>query len=314
MNTDNKGYAFMAFSKGVESTEGTPVKRYVGVAPVYVLAVNPNKEQLEKLYNTQLEKAPEYIGELEEVDGTKTPNVRLDFIVKTDAERCNDVDLTTKLTFFIRKSYRYNKDMTKVQVIDKYGRTAWVTIEQAKTHEIPTYSNGQLANIDKDYRPAFVGEEDLTNFLKTYLNIPSVMKYVNEKWVMTDKPADCEARLENIEKYFKGDFTELRNAIALQPNNKIKVMFGVRNTDDNKQYQTIYNQMFLRNSVTDYSKLDKHLQERKNAGAYSTTEFSVDTIREYTVAATDFKTVNSSAGSESPFDSEGTNDPFGFTF
>lgn len=312
MSTDNKGYAFMAFSKGVESTEGTPIKKYIGVAPVRVLAVNPTKEQLEKLYNTQLEKAPDYISELE-VDGKKVPNVRLDFIVKTDAERCNGIDFTTKLTFFVRKSYRYNRDQTKVQVIDKYGRTAWVTVEQAKNHEIPTYSNGQPANIDKDYRPAFVGEEDLTNFLKTYLNIPNVMKYVNEKWVMTDKPADCEARLENVDKYFKGDFTELRNAIALQPNNKIKVMFGIRNTDDNKQYQTIYNQMFLRNSVTDYSKLDKDVQERKNAGAYSTTEFSIEPLKEYTVSATNFKEVNSSEAG-SPFKDEGSDDPFGFTF
>ena len=66
MSKNNKkvGYAFMAFAKGTESKEGNAVKRYIGVAPVFVLTVNPNKAELEKLYNTQLENDPEYLSEL----------------------------------------------------------------------------------------------------------------------------------------------------------------------------------------------------------------------------------------------------------
>ena len=303
MKNKKAGFTFMAFSKGMESKDDNKIVRYIGVAPVYVLAVNPNKEQLEKLYNRSLDNAPEYISEIEVgEDKHKVPNVRLDFIVKTDAEKCGGVEFITKVSLFLRKEYRYNRDKTKVQVIDKYGRTAWVTIEQAKNHEIPVYSNGP-ANLDKDYRPAYVGEEELTDFLKAYLNIPNVMKYVNEKWVMVDNPSDCEARLEKIESYFKGDFSELRSAIALQPTNKVKVLFGVRTTDDNKQYQAVYTQMFLKNSITDYSKLDKHLQERKNAGACSTTEFEVCNFKEYKVEATDF---SKSSPSNDPFASNGS--------
>ena len=81
-------FAFMAFASGKESTEGSAVKRYVGVAPVFVLAVNPNKAELEKLYNTQIENEPDYLGEVEVgEDKHKVQNVRLDFIVKTDAEK-----------------------------------------------------------------------------------------------------------------------------------------------------------------------------------------------------------------------------------
>lgn len=282
----NNNFVFMAFGKGKESTEGSVVKRYQGVAPVFVLGVNPTKDELEKLYDTQIEKAPEYVGEIE-VNGNKVPNVRIDFIVKTDADKCNGIDFTTKISFFIRKEYRVNRDGSKVQVIDKYGRTAWVTKEQFKNKEIPVYSNGP-ANIDKDYRACYHGEEDLTNFIKQYLNIPSVMKYVNNTWVMVDNPSDSEARLENIENYFKGDFSELRSVIALQPNNKVKALFGVKLTDDNKQYQTVYTQMFLKNNTTDYSKLDADLQERKNSGAYPNVEFVVGDLREYNVESTDF--------------------------
>lgn len=281
-------FAFMAFGKGQESTEGNVVKMYTGVAPVFILEVNPNKAELEKLYNTQFEKEPEYISEIEVgEDRHKVQNVRLDFIVKTDAEKCNGVEIITKVVFFIRNEYRYNRDKTKVQVIDKYGRTAWVTIEQAKAHEIPMYKNGP-ANLDKDYRPAYHGEEELTDFIKSYLNIPNVMKYVNNTWIMVDNPSDCEARLEDINSYFKDDFKELKEVIALQPNNKIKVLFGVRTTDDNRQYQTVYTQMFLRNNITNYSKLDANLQERKAAGAYPTTEFIVGDLKEYNVEPTNF--------------------------
>lgn len=296
---EKTNFVFMAFSKGTESKDGNKIARYVGVAPVFVLAVNPNKTVLEKLYNTHLENDPEYLGEVEVgEDKHKVQNVRIDFIVKTDAEKCGGIEFITKVAFFLRKEYRYNRDKTKVQVIDKYGRTAWVTIEQAKAHEIPVYKNGP-ANIDKDYRPAYHGEEELTNFIKAYLNIPNVMKYVNNTWVMVDNPEDCEARLDSIDEYFKGNFKELREAIALQPDNKVKVLFGVRTTDDNKLYQAVYNQMFLKNNITDYSKLDENLQERKAAGAYPTTEFVVGDLKEYNVEATDLS--NSGASGDMPF-------------
>lgn len=277
-------FSFMAFSQGKVTTEGGEFKRYIGVAPVFVVGTNPNKAELESIYNNTVDKEPEYTG-TQNVNGKDVPYARIDFIVETDAEKCNGIDFTSKVTYFIRKEYRFNKDQTKVQVVDKYGRTAWVTKEQANNHEIPQYANGP-ANLDKDYRPAYVGEEDLTNFIKTYLNIPSVQKYVDGKWVLVDNPAECEARLDGIDKFFAGDFKELKEIMSYQPNNKIKVLFGVRTADDGKQYQTAYTQMVLRNGVTDFSKLDKDLQERKAAGAYPTTEFEAVNIKEYSVEPT----------------------------
>lgn len=278
----------MAFSKGKETTD-VVIKRYIGVAPVKVLAVNPTKAEMEKIYGTDIENDPVYVGKVD-VNGQSYNNVRLDFIVATDEEKTG-VSMTTKVAIFVREQYRYNRDMTKVQVIDKYGRTAWVTKEQAQNHEIPVYTNGLPANIDKDYRPCYVGEEDLTNFIKAYLNIPNVMKYANGTWILVDNPQDCEARLDNIKDYFRGDFRELKDIMALQPNNKVKVLFGVRTNDEGNQYQAAYTNMFLKNGVTDYSKLDADLQSRKAAGAYPNTEFKVCEFKEYNVEATDFSEV-----------------------
>lgn len=285
LNTNHNHFTFMAFGGGKDTSKESSFKRYIGVAPVNILDVNPNKADLEKLYNTTFENEPAYVSMIETgSDNHKVANARIDFIVKFDEN--TSIDYTTKITFFLRNEPRVNKDGSKVQVIDKYGRTAWVTKEQYSTKEIPMYTNGP-ANIDKDYRACFFGEEELTNFIKVYLNIPSVMKYVNGTWVMVDNPSECESRLDHIEEYFKGDFSELKSIIALQPNNKIKALFGVRNSND-KQYQTVYTQMFLHPRVKDYSKLDKDLQDRKNAGSYSTTEFYVGDVKEYTVKATNF--------------------------
>ena len=86
----------MAFAKGRESVSEGSIKRYIGVAPFTVIAVNPTKKEMEEIYGTTLEKEPEYISEK---DGVKT--VRLDFILKSDAEKCG-FELLTKLAFFIR--------------------------------------------------------------------------------------------------------------------------------------------------------------------------------------------------------------------
>lgn len=289
---------FMAFASGNKSVDEVEIKRYIGIAPVYVLAVNPNKAELEKLYNTTIDKEPEYLGEVE-VDGNKIPNVRIDFIVKTDAPRSNNIDFTSKVSFFIRKEYCYNRDKSKVQVIDKYGETAWVTVEQAKNKEIPVYSNGP-AKIDKDYRPCFRGEENLIKFIRTYLGIPRVYTYNREdnSWNMRSNPSESEGRLDKILDYFNGDFSELKSIIALQKENKIKVMFGVRKTDDGKMYQTVFTEEFASNNTKNYNNIDKELQNRLSNGAYSTTEFCVCDLKEYVVEATDFTGTNTNKGSE----------------
>lgn len=292
---------FMAFATGSESTEGNVVKKYTGVGSVSVLAVNPDKETLEKLYNTTINDDPSYLSEVEvgpEGDKYTVPQVRIDFIVQTDPEKCNGIDMKTKIPFFITKEVRYNRDRSKVQVINKYGETTWLPIENAKSGTVP-------ANLSwfepADFRPAYIGEEDLTGFLKAYLNIPNKSyRKSNGEVVELPNKADAEARLDKIENYFKGDYSELREAISLQPKNRVKGLFGVRTTEDGKQYQAVYVQKFLKNSVTDYSKLDAELQDRKAAGAYPTTEFEVCDLKEYTIEPTDFN--NNTTQTESPFD------------
>lgn len=286
-----KGFLYMAISKGQVSTEGEGFKRYIGVAPVNVIAVNPTKEELSKIYNREIENEPVYVKDVES-NGKTVRQVRVDFIVKT-ADTCVDsvtgqhIDFISRITFFINNDRRVSRT-GKIQVIDNYGRTSWVTEEQLATHAIPLSSKGTPLRISNNYRPVYNGEEDLTNFIKTFLNIPNPERYVNETWLPIEDQTVAEVRLDRIPEYFNGNISEIKEAINYQPNNKVKVLFGVKTGDDNKQFQAVYTQMVLRNSVNDYSKLDADVQERKQAGAYPTTEFEVVPLKEYVVKPTSF--------------------------
>ena len=298
----------MAFGKGNESTEGIQITRYTGVASVLVKGVNPTKEELEKFYGRDIENAPEYIG-VAEVNGEQVPQVRLDFLVEADPDKYKNAEgqpigLKSRVTLFLRKANRVSS-AGKMQIIDKYGRTAWATPQEIEARQIPVYGNGKPANIDADYSLAYNGEEDLIKFLIAYLNIPSCQRYVNGKWVMNDatKLPDSEAMLDHIDDYFKGDVKELKNILSYQPNNKVKVLFGVRTAEDGRQYQTVYTRMFLKNNVTDYSRLDREVQETKASGALSTSEFDVTELHEYVVTPTDFSQVTNTQPSQTPWGS-----------
>ena len=290
---------FFAFGKAVESKESTPVKRYVGIAPVKVLAVNPTKSELEKIYNTTLDKEPEYLGSIER-DGKTIPHVRIDFIVSTDPDK-SGVEMTTKASFFVRKAFMINKDATKVKVIDKYARTAWVTQEEFKNKLIPTYANGP-ARIDNNYRMLYQGEEELLMFVKNYLGIQDVDEYVDGTWRMKANPEDYTAGFNNIENWFKGDISEVKSAIAMMPKNYIKLLFGVRTTDEGREYQDVFTRASQRFGTRKNTIIERALKEAKDAGVYVNTYFETCDLKEYAPVPTDMTTI--AADDDLPFGNE----------
>ncbi len=301
----------MAIARGNESKEAQEFKRYIGVAPVFIKAVNPDKKEHEALFNTTLEEAPNYIGTVEDSDGNSYPNARIQVVLQPDTEKIGfEMPLVT-MSLFLQNRPRVGANSGKTQVIDKYGRTAWASEAELAAHAIPVYSNGP-ADIDKDYRPAYVGEEELMEFVKAYLCIPSITVWDSSIRKMVPntkvKPEECECRFDNLDKLFKGDFTEIKDALGFQPTNKVKVMLGVRtDAESGRLYQAVYTRRFLRNSSTNLSSLDKELQEMiKNAatnGRVLTTEYQAVPVHEYSVDATTFTPSEAPAPSGNmPFD------------
>ena len=293
----NNHTVFFAFGKAVESKDSVEIKRYVGIAPVQIVAINPTKAELENIYNTTLEREPEYLGSVER-DGKNIPHVRIDFIIRTNPDKSNGIETTTKMSFFVRKVFMTNRDNTKVKVVDKYGRTAWVTQDEFKNKLIPQYKNGP-ARIDNNYRALYMGEEELLSFVKNYLGIQEVDEYVNGNWQMRANPADYEAGFNNIESWIKGDISEVKNAIAMMPNNFVKVLFGVRHTDDGKDYQDVFTRMTLKYGTRKNTSIEKALNEAKENGAYANTDFEICDLKEWNPTPTDLNTP--AMGEDLPF-------------
>lgn len=279
-------YLFLSVGKTGESKEAAEFKRYIGYGSTHVVAVNPKKAELDNLMGYDSQSDPEYIGS---DDNGKW--ARVTFIVKTDPEANNGIEITSRLSFTLHNTPAYSKDNTKVQVIDDYGNSTWATVEDAKVGNKLMSSNGKELKIANKYRMACRGEADLVAFLKTYLCVDDAFNYVNGTWTLKDNADDYKFALEHISDYFKGDFSEVKDAIALQPNNKIKLLYGVHTTDEGKQYQTIAtkDRLILRNSAGSkaFEKAEKELVNIKQGGGYATTEFKVQELAEYDVQATD---------------------------
>ena len=284
----NNNKTFFAFGKAVESRETTEIKRFIGVAPVQIIAINPTKAELEKIYNTTLEKEPEYLGSTER-DGKNIPYVRIDFIVKTNPEKSNGIEMTTKMPFFVRKAFMTNRDNTKVKVVDKYGRTAWVTQDEFKNKLIPQYANGP-ARIDSNYRALYMGEEEILMFVKNYLGINDVDEYVDGNWRMRANPENYEAGFNNIENWVKGDISEVKNAIAMMPNNYVKVLFGIRHSDDGRDFQDVFTRMTLKYGARKYTPIEKALNDARANGAYANSDFEVCDLKEWSPTPTNLDT------------------------
>ena len=301
-------------SKGKQSNEEATFKRYIGVCPVFVKAVNPNKAEHEKLFNTTLEEAPVYVQDKEDAEGNTYKNVRISVVLAPDVEKIGfEMPLVT-MPLFITNQKQHGANSGKYQVVDKYGRFAWATETEISAKEIPTYNNGKKADISNDYRIAYVGEEELTAFIKAFLCIPSITKWDNDNKCMVPnkdvKSEECECRLEveSFEKLFKGDFSEIKEILGFQPNNKVKVCLGVRtDPDSGKLFQSVYTKKFMSNASTNYNKLDKMLQAdaayAQEHNKVLSTEYSAETVHEYSVTPTTFTpTADAAPSGDMPFD------------
>ena len=273
----------MAIKIGKQSEEGV-FKFYKGIAAVKVLAVNPNKAELEKITGRTYDEEPVYAGK----DDNGNDTMRITFYTKTDAEAKvnNGIELTIPVSFTLVKTRRVGQQSGKIQVIDKFGRTAWVTPAELEAKAVPMYASGP-ANIAPDYRPAVVGEEFLINFLIKWLNIPAPANYKDGKWIMKDNTEDSEVSI-NLAKVFAGDVSELAEVVNMAREYLVKGAVGIRTTDDGKQFQAMFIRDFAKNAVTDYSKLDAAIAEFQRNGGAPNTVFDVNPLHENVVESTQF--------------------------
>lgn len=278
-----------------EVKEGS-FKLYWGVAPVTVLAVNPTKAELGKIFGKEPEKEPVYYSQVEvEENGQKKKKdrSRIEFIVRNE-----ELNLTSRMSFFLEDSYLTTRE-GKYGVIDNFGNTAWVTPEEYKAKAIPLSKDNKPLRIANDYRLEKRGESELILFIRNLLGIKNSHTYVNEQWVLQADPSKYFCYFEKLDDILKGKVDEIRKIIAIAQGKKVKVLLGVR-FDEGRTFQTVYERFTAKVSmnpvekkvgdktVSIYDKFEEHISRRQSSGALGNFLFSFEDASEYKAEPTKF--------------------------
>jgi hypothetical protein len=203
-----------------ESTGGGgDFAKKVGLFEAQVIAVNPDAEDFKEVLGIEIKedsKQAEYLGESK--DGNTT--LRVDFWL----EEVKSKD-KFKVTFFLENKEKENKDATKKQYINSIGMCSWAD------------DPNNLAEwfTKREYRPAFVGEEDLYNFMRTWL---SDLDY---------RDAETTLQLE-WKKLMRGNIKDIKDQIGGEWATNIVALATIKSVikeDETKEYQAVYNKAFL---------------------------------------------------------------------
>jgi len=202
-----------------QSTGESNFSKKVGLFEAKVVAINPTIEEFKDKLGIELKedsKAIEYLGMSQ--DGNKT--VRIDVWL----EEVKNKD-KFKVAFFLENKERENKDGTKKQYINTVGSCSWADDE----NNLPKWFT------ERECRVAYVGEEDLYNFMRTWLGD---LDY-----------RDAETTLQlDWSKLMKGNVKDLRDQIGGEWCTNIVALATVKTVEKDgelKEYQGVYNKAFL---------------------------------------------------------------------
>ena len=191
----------------------------IGLFEARVIAVNPTTEEYADVLGRQLKedsKSTEYLGTSK--DGNA--RLRIDFWLEEVKTREK-----FKLTFFIENKEKENKDLTKKQYINNIGRCTWAD----SPNNLPPWFK------ERENRVSFVGEEDLYNFLRSWL---SNIDFSSKKSTLQVE----------FNKLIKGNVKELKEQINGEWATNIVALATVTSKetpDGTKEYQAIYSKAFL---------------------------------------------------------------------
>jgi hypothetical protein len=202
-----------------EQTEFKEKKKFIGLVECKVVAINPDEEQYAEITGNKVKedsKQFNYLGEDEE--GNK--QLRIDVWFRDVKNEEN----TFKTSFFLKNVIRKNKDETKTQYINQTGTTSW------------SESENKLIDWFKktDYRESHIGEEELYNFLKSWL---SGLDY---------KDVDTVLDMD-WSKLMKGNIKEMRQQIDGEYCGNILILVGIKTVEKEgeiKTYQSVFNKAF----------------------------------------------------------------------
>lgn len=190
----------------------------VGLFEGRVIAVNPTAEEFSDKLGIQLKEDSKFAEYLSETDDGKT-KLRVDFWLE-DVKSLEKF----KLSFYLEDKVKTNKDNTKKQYINNISTCSWAD----DPNNLPSWF------AKRDYRVAFVGEEDFYKFVKTWLAID-----------YTDPDAILQIEWKKL---MKGNLSDLKEQVGGNLAVTVGVLATVRTVEkegETTQRQNIYNKAFL---------------------------------------------------------------------
>lgn len=198
--------------------------KHVGLFEAKVITVNPSVEEYKEILGIELKedsKATEYLGT--NTDGNAY--LRVDIWLEEIKNSYKFV-----VTFFLENKERENKDQTKTQYINSVGTCTWAADE----NDLADWFKG-TADAPREYRVAYNGEEELYNFLRTWL---SNLDY---------RQASTILQIE-WKKILKGNVKDIKEQIDGEWCTNIVAMATIKVKEkdgESKEFQGIYNKAFL---------------------------------------------------------------------
>lgn len=230
--------------------------RFVGMANLKVVAVNPTAAEIKQLFGRDMEKEPNYWD-------AATQQRKLVFYLEGDelAVRADKSTAQLKInathTIFLKNEVEPNKNKDKFVYIDKFGKHLFMS--EATSKALPENYKMDQASV----RPAFKGEGDLIYFLKA-LAAPA-----------NDQPFFVSNLNTTI---VNGDVSVIRQLLATckQYGNTIRALLGIRTAQDGKKYQTIYRKCIERGTGNSLNWMWKSLKDNQqyNKDYFGSFDFS----------------------------------------
>lgn len=203
--------------------------RYTGLTLMKPICVCPTKVQLSKM-GIEVDEEPKYVT-VEEKDGKQTGKVRLAFyLYKKIGEGENAENLLVQHSIFLEGTVRYSNDKEKVESIDKFGKSCFVTKEDFKSKNI------DFDWVDKaSLKPALIGQSDFVKFMR---NIAAYKK--EDEMLLSDMAVGGD--IKSLFKLDGSGLAEIRNDVLniSKMGNTIKVLLGAKVMEDGKLYQDIF--------------------------------------------------------------------------
>ncbi|MAO23568.1 MAG: hypothetical protein CMJ25_22710 [Phycisphaerae bacterium] len=200
--------------------ENTNFPKKVGLFEADIVAINPTIEEYSTVLGMDLKpesRATDYLGETRDGNSYLRVDVWLRQ-VKTEN--------LFKVSFFLEDRERENRDQTKKQYINSVGMTAWAADENDLWD---WFTEG------RDHRVAYIGEEELYDFMRTWLG------QLNYRHATTVLQLDWK-------KLMRGNIGDLKSEIDGEWCNTVVALATVvvkERDGETKEYQGIYNKGFL---------------------------------------------------------------------